>query len=49
MWRTQNIYYELLQSLHPRVRDAAQEGDETARAWLERFKALGELLRVRME
>jgi len=47
VWKAQNIYYRLLQTLYPRMRAKEAQGDEDARAWLEHFEALGDKLRVR--
>jgi alpha-amylase/alpha-mannosidase (GH57 family) len=48
LWKVQNLYYRVLQTAPPRLREAAERGDEAAREWLERFAALGELLSVRV-
>jgi hypothetical protein len=45
----QNAYWRLLQGEAPARRAAAEAGDEAARAWLERFDALGEALGMRVE
>ncbi len=48
LWRTQNTYYDLLQSAYPGFHYRATEDDE-ARGWIDRFGTLGDLLRVRVE
>ena len=46
LWKVQNVYYRLLQTIYPHWRDRR---DETARVWVERFEALGDKLRVRRD
>jgi alpha-amylase/alpha-mannosidase (GH57 family) len=48
LWRAQNVYYELLRGVYPEFLDKADQGDEEAHAWVERFIPLGEALRVRV-
>jgi alpha-amylase/alpha-mannosidase (GH57 family) len=48
-WKVQNACYRLLQSAAPTVFARAEEGDEGARAWIGRFRALAENLGVRVE
>lgn len=47
LWKVQNDYYEMLQTVCPGRREKAEQGDEGARAWVDRFESLGEQLRVR--
>jgi Domain of unknown function (DUF3536) len=49
VWKTQNTYYELLQTTAPALRVAAAAGDEAAGQWLAHLSALGERLGVRGE
>ena len=49
LWKAQNVHFELLQTLYPRFKERAAQGDETAQAWIGHFVALGEKLRVRVE
>jgi alpha-amylase/alpha-mannosidase (GH57 family) len=42
----QNIYYRLLQTVHPAMAARAAEGDAEARQWIQHFAAVGELLGV---
>jgi hypothetical protein len=44
LWKVQNTYWEMLQSVRPRLRDRAAAGDEKAQAWLEQFMSLGKTL-----
>ena len=44
-WQAQNIFYSMLKNSFPFI---AKDGDQVARAWVERFLALGEKLRVRV-
>ncbi|MDD4238785.1 MAG: DUF3536 domain-containing protein [Desulfotomaculaceae bacterium] len=47
LWKVQNIYYELLQTVYPEYKKKAARGDDEARAWVERFNGLGDKLRIR--
>jgi hypothetical protein len=44
LWKVQNTYWEMLQKIAPAFHERAAGGDEAARSWVERFKALGERL-----
>jgi alpha-amylase/alpha-mannosidase (GH57 family) len=46
-WTAQNVWAEVRRTVFPEVALAGQEGDERARAWLQRFQSLGERLSVR--
>jgi alpha-amylase/alpha-mannosidase (GH57 family) len=46
LWKTQNVFYDLLNTVYPSVRERAEAGDEPARRWLALFTALGERLWV---
>lgn len=48
LWKVQNVYYRLLKTHYPETRRRADEGDDEAKAWLERFVPLGEKLSVRV-
>lgn len=47
MWKMQNIYYRLLKTVYPDFRRKAQQGDDSARIWVDHFSALGDKLRMR--
>lgn len=47
VWKAQNVYYKLLQTLYPQMREKDAQGDADAPVWLARFTALGDELRVR--
>ncbi len=47
LWKAQNVFYELLQSIYPVVLDRAKRDSDAGR-WAERFQALGERLAVRL-
>ena len=49
LWKVQNVFYDLLQSIYPELREKANKGDEKARKWVGHFRALGEKLSVRVE
>lgn len=46
MWKVQNIYYQLLQTVCADFKKKAGQGDEDAQEWLDHFTILGEKLRV---
>ncbi len=48
LWRTQNAYYEVLQTVYDEFQDKAEHGDEAAKMWMGHFIALGEKLSVRV-
>jgi alpha-amylase/alpha-mannosidase (GH57 family) len=48
LWTAQNIYFKLLQELHPGYALRTERGDTNAREWTAAFLALGEKLRVRV-
>jgi alpha-amylase/alpha-mannosidase (GH57 family) len=48
LYECQNAYWRLLQSTYPLRVAAALAGDDAARAWVASFRALGEVLRVRV-
>lgn len=48
LWKAQNIYYKLLQTVYPDLqRRAKQQEDDHAQAWVNHFATLGEKLRMR--
>jgi len=48
-YRTQNIYYEALNTIYRELRSSAEQGDQEAKAWVEQFKELGAMLSVKVE
>lgn len=40
-WKTQNVYYDLLRTTFPDLRERARKGNKSARAWLVHFQNLG--------
>ncbi|HEX6134939.1 MAG TPA: DUF3536 domain-containing protein [Longimicrobiales bacterium] len=46
LWKTQNVFYELLNAVYPAVRERAAAGEEEARRWADLFTALGDQLSV---
>lgn len=48
LWKVQNLYYEMLQTIYPEFLKRAQQGDETARGWLPQFVSLGQKLLIRI-
>jgi alpha-amylase/alpha-mannosidase (GH57 family) len=49
LWKVQNVFYDLLQTVYPGWRESAHRGDEKARKWIRYFSILGERLSVRVE
>ncbi len=47
-WKTQNLFYEMLQTVYPGFLQQVAEGDEDVEAWVRHFTGLGEKLSVRM-
>ena len=47
-WKTQNLYWEMLQAAYPEYRVRAGQGDEGAGEWVRLFSALGAKLSVRL-
>ncbi|MFQ5874371.1 MAG: DUF3536 domain-containing protein, partial [Dehalococcoidia bacterium] len=48
LWRVQNLYYRMAQSVLPAYLSRAPEGDITAQEWVKRFISLGEQLSVKV-
>ncbi|MEX1183011.1 MAG: DUF3536 domain-containing protein [Gemmatimonadota bacterium] len=46
LWRTQNVFYDLLKTVYPSERERADVGEAAAMRWVELFAALGERLTV---
>jgi alpha-amylase/alpha-mannosidase (GH57 family) len=49
LWKVQNVFYDLLQSVYPELRTKAAQGNERAREWIDHYSALGKNLSVRVE
>jgi len=48
LWKSQNLFFEMLQSIVPPYEDRAQRGEEGADEWLSLFYSLGGKLSVRV-
>ncbi len=48
LWTVQNICYEIFQSSYDELQNRAENGDETAQAWVNHFKPLAESLSFRI-
>ena len=48
LWKVQNIYYDMLQSVYPYMQGRAGQGNSEASEWVEKFCALAEKLSVRI-
>jgi alpha-amylase/alpha-mannosidase (GH57 family) len=49
LWRAQNVYYEILQSVLPSLRQPVRAGGADDPEWRKEFLALGDLLMVRTD
>ncbi|NJP05288.1 MAG: DUF3536 domain-containing protein [Chloroflexaceae bacterium] len=47
IWTSQNIFYDMLQSVYPRFRERAEHHDGMAQAWVHHFSVLGQNVQVR--
>ncbi len=48
LWTAQNVFWETLQSVYPKMQERAGAGDAVAAKWTELFRKLGENLLVRV-
>ena len=48
LWKVQNIYWGMLQSVYPVFKQKAGQKDPPAAAWVEAFTSLGNNLSVRV-
>lgn len=48
LWKVQNIYYRLLQTVYPNLREIEEHGDQATRAWNISFTSLGEKLLIQI-
>jgi hypothetical protein len=46
LWKAQNIYYEMLETIFPKVNHPADQIADSERIWLEKFRELGRQLQV---
>jgi len=49
LWKVQNTFYDLLQTIYPELREKTDRGNEKAQKWVGHFRVLGEKLSVRVE
>ncbi|MFH1646118.1 MAG: DUF3536 domain-containing protein, partial [Chloroflexota bacterium] len=49
LWKVQNLYWGMLQSVYPEFKRKAEGGDQPAGAWVNDFGSLGEQLSIRVE
>ncbi|MFW6110547.1 MAG: DUF3536 domain-containing protein [Thermoproteota archaeon] len=47
-WKSQNIYFFVGKELQGEMQEKAEKGDKKAERWVEKFKALGEHLKVKI-
>jgi hypothetical protein len=48
LWKSQNLYYEMLQGTYPHFQGLAQKGNTAAQEWVSQFVTLGERLSVKV-
>ncbi|HZA22424.1 MAG TPA: DUF3536 domain-containing protein, partial [Dehalococcoidia bacterium] len=48
LWKSQNLYYDMLHGIYPHFQGPAQQGDTAAQEWVSQFIALGERLSVKV-
>jgi len=48
LWKVQNLYHEILQSVYPEIQKRAERQDKAAQEWLAQFKSLGQQLSIRV-
>ncbi len=46
LWQTQNVYYGMLQTFYPHFLKKAEQGNASARLWVDHFRNLGDKLLV---
>jgi len=49
LWRAQNVYYDMLQTVYCEFQERAEQGDEAAQEWIHHFISLGDRLLVHVE
>jgi alpha-amylase/alpha-mannosidase (GH57 family) len=49
LWKAQNVYYDILQTVYPSFQGKAEQGDEGAQEWVRHFISLGDRLLVHVE
>jgi alpha-amylase/alpha-mannosidase (GH57 family) len=47
LWKVQNIYHGMLNSVYPQLQSRKEQGDEVAHEWVELFGSLGNQLSIR--
>jgi hypothetical protein len=48
LWRVQNIFYLLMQSVYPEMQKHKTEEDQTAQAWVTHFEGLAQNLAIKL-
>jgi alpha-amylase/alpha-mannosidase (GH57 family) len=48
LWKVQNIYHEMFQSVYTEIQKRAERQDKAAKEWLVEFKSLGQRLSIRV-
>jgi alpha-amylase/alpha-mannosidase (GH57 family) len=49
LWKAQNAYYVMSGTILPKMRERARNGDEAAKAWVEKFLTLGQHLNFHLD
>ncbi|MFC2010596.1 DUF3536 domain-containing protein [Chloroflexota bacterium] len=48
LWKVQNLYHKMLNSIYAEFQERARQGDEAAKEWLDHFVSLGQQLSMRV-
>ena len=48
LWKAQNIYFLVGKQIYKQMEDKAGSGDEESKIWIEHFRTLGNLLKIRI-
>ena len=48
LWKVQNIYHGMLQSVYPEIKKEAEQQNKAAQEWLAEFDSLGQQLSMRV-
>jgi len=48
LWKVQNLYYSMLQTIYPEIKKRAKQGNKASRKWVSQFASLGQQLSIRV-
>jgi alpha-amylase/alpha-mannosidase (GH57 family) len=49
LWKVQNSYYQILNTVYPKLKKRKEEGDTSVQRWIEDYMHLGSLLNIRVD